>query len=371
MINKRLAIAVLSFSATAAFTTGCSDNHEQTTANKEKPVPVTVATPSGNTENTISANGQVEATQSATISTRMMGYITAVHVKVGDHVQQGQLLFTVSSADIMAKRSQTDASIAAAEAAYQNAEKDFERYKTLYQKQSASAKELENMTLQYQAAKSQLQAAKQMRNEVNAQLSYSNVTAPFSGAITQKMMDMGDMATPGMPVLAIEGNGLLRVSANIQEADIASVTKGATATIAIGSAGKTLEGTVTEIGTSSKLSGGQYPVKISIPASEQKDLYSGMYAHVSIKTPEKHSLTISRETILVPLESIVRKNELTGIYTIGNNNTALLRWVRLGKNYGNQVAVLSGLKAQDQFIVHAEGKLYNGAPVTTQKTEVR
>jgi hypothetical protein len=74
---------------------------------------------------------------------------------------------------------------------------------------------------------------------------------------------------------------------------------------------------------------------------------------------------------LVPAESIVRKNELTGIYTPGNGNTALLRWVRLGKTSGTQVEVLSGLASNEQFILHADGKLYNGAAITTRNVASR
>jgi len=64
---------------------------------------------------------------------------------------------------------------------------------------------------------------------------------------------------------------------------------------------------------------------------------------------------------MVPVSSILYKDQLTGLFTVGSNNTALLRWVRLGKNAGDKVEVLSGLEKNEQFIVSAEGKLYNGA----------
>ena len=70
---------------------------------------------------------------------------------------------------------------------------------------------------------------------------------------------------------------------------------------------------------------------------------------------------------MVPLSAIEHKDQLTGLYTIGTNNTALLRWVRLGKTYGDQVEVLSGLEKNEPFIVSAAGKLYNGIPVKIWK----
>jgi hypothetical protein len=67
------------------------------------------------------------------------------------------------------------------------------------------------------------------------------------------------------------------------------------------------------------------------------------------------------------LSSIIKKDDLTGLYTISANNTALLRWVRLGKTIGDNVEVLSGLEKNEQFIVSSEGKLYNGATVIVKK----
>jgi hypothetical protein len=69
---------------------------------------------------------------------------------------------------------------------------------------------------------------------------------------------------------------------------------------------------------------------------------------------------------MVPESALVKQGQLTGIYTIGSGNMAILRWLRIGKTFGNQVEVLSGLSADEQYIVSAEGKLFNGAKVSVQ-----
>jgi RND family efflux transporter MFP subunit len=348
----------------------CSGNDtENKSTSVEKPVVVTVAT-SGNNDiaGGINASGQVEAIQSANISTRVMGYITKIFVNIGDHVKQGQLLFTVNSTDILAKRAQTEAMIAQADATLQNAQKDYDRFTALYDLQSASAKELDNVALQYQAAKANAEAARQIRNEVNAQLSYANVTAPFSGIVTQKMLDAGSMATPGMPVVTIEQSGSLQVSASVGETQIAAIKQGDEARMNIKSISKTINGKITQISQSSQSSGGQYIIKISIPDKEKQHIYAGMYVHINI--PVKGFVqtgTAGENKILVPVESIINKDQLTGLYTISNNNTALLRWVRLGGIVGNKIEVLSGLGKDETFIVDADTRLYNGVPVTVKK----
>lgn len=237
IVSRRNTISL--FAATALLSlAACSGDKPETAAKTAAPVAVQTAVAGGTSVNAgiLEASGQVEASQSVNISTRVMGYITQMKVKVGDRVSAGQLLFTVNSNDITAKRAQTDALIAQAEAAQRTAQKDLDRYTALYKQQSASAKELDQVTLQFQSAKANADAARQMRNEVSAQLAYTSVTAPFAGIITQKLADAGSMANPGMPVLTLEQSGKLQVSASIPENQIAAVKMGDEVTMSIESA---------------------------------------------------------------------------------------------------------------------------------------
>lgn len=345
------------------FTACSSPKKELPVGGKDEAVVVTVSTPSGTDMQNIHASGQIEAAQTAQISTRVMGFITMLNVRVGDRVNKGQLLATISNQDIVAKRGQIDAMITEAQAALSNAQKDYDRFTILYRQQSATAKELDNVTLQYQSAKARLEGAKQMRNEVNASLGYTSLTAPFSGIVVQKLAEAGNLANPGMPILTIEQSGSYQISASIPENVIQQIHLGAEATVSISSIGKTIKGTIVQINPSSQFTGGQYIVKINIPEADKKELYAGMYAQISIPMKDPQVAVNNNNTVLVPAASIVHKDHLTGLYCIGSNQTALLRWVRLGKTYGDKVEVLSGLEKDEQFVVSAEGKLYNGVSV--------
>jgi len=335
----------------------CSHNDKKEQGiNTDTAIAVTVSTPSGDEQQGLNISGQIEAAQSANISTRIMGYITMLKVKVGDHVSKGQLLATISNQDILAKRAQTDAMIEEAQAALKNAEKDYNRFTVLYDQQSATAKELDNVTLQYSAAKSRLESARQMRNEVNASLGYSSLSAPFSGIVTQKLADAGSMANPGMPILTIEQAGSYQVSANVPENSINQIKQGAEVIVTIKAIDKTIRGIVTQINPSSQFTGGQYIIKVNIPDKEKSGLYAGMYATVSVPVKEQVAVRATGNTVMVPLSSIEHKDQLTGLYSISSSNTALLRWIRLGKTYGGNVEVLSGLEKNEQFIVSADGR---------------
>jgi len=326
----------------------------------QPPVPVIVGVASANRVDGITAAGRVEALRSATISTRVMGTITRVYVKVGDKVREGQLLATISGQDLEARKAQADAQIAAGTAAADNAQKDLVRYTHLYSRGSATASELDNATLRYKGAAANLDAAREARSEVEAAIAYTRLTAPFSGVVTTKAADEGSLASPGVPLLTVEQAGVLQVTATVAENEVAAIRPGQKARLMVNAAGLATEGVVEEVGASSIASEGQYPVKISLPGPAQKQLYAGMYVNIAFPVPGKSSAGAS---ILVPSSALVHNDQLTGLYIPSNANTALLRWVRTGRTYGDEVEVLSGLAADEPFILQADGKLYNGAPI--------
>jgi RND family efflux transporter MFP subunit len=351
---------------TLAGLNACSGGNEGKNKTSEQPVAVTLSTASAGTQPEILASGTVEAVQTANISTRVMGRITNIFVKAGDRVRKGQLLATVWADDMRAKRAQADAMIAEAEGAFAMAQRDYTRFNNLYKQQSATAKELDIVTLQFNTAQARVAAARQIRGEVNANLSYSNLTAPFDGVVSQKLAEVGSITNPGMPVVTIEQNGILQVSVPIAEADISHIHLGDTAIVQVRSTGKMLDGKIIQINPSSQFTGGQYIVKISIPPTAMESIYPGMFASVSI--PVKDVRPVSNVGIFVPRSAIINRDELTGIYTVSVRNTALLRWIRLGKTRGDKVEVISGLSKDEKFIHSSGGRLYNGIPVVVKET---
>jgi RND family efflux transporter MFP subunit len=332
---------------------------------KEAAIPVRVSGISSDDNSPfVTASGKIEAENSANLSTRMMGYVTKLHVQVGQKVKAGQLLVSINNTDLQAKKAQVDASILQATAGYNNAKKDYDRFVNLFKQQSASQKELDDMTARYEMAKAGLEGAKQMRNEVMAQFSYSNITAPFSGVVTNTFIKEGDMANPGMPLVSVEGESRLQVTAMVSENDIASIKKGMPVKVLVKSSNATLTGKVSEVSLSAKNTGGQYLVKINLDKIDSSVL-SGMFVNVQFPVENKTG-AVKTDRILVPESALVKQGQLTGIYTIGTGNVAILRWLRTGKTFGTQVEVLSGLSANERYIISADGKLYNGALVSIQ-----
>ncbi|NOR27340.1 MAG: efflux RND transporter periplasmic adaptor subunit [Lutibacter sp.] len=348
--------------ATLIFTTSCGKEKTKVTDTRTT-VNVKVNTPSSESNSFISASGKIEAVQSANISTRMMGFVNNIHVNVGDKVSKGQLLLSINSTDISAQKAQVEASITEATAAFKNAEKDYNRFTALFKENSASQKEMDDISANYEMSKARLEAANQMKNQVNAQLSYSNIKAPFSGVITGKFVNKGDMANPGMPLISIETPGKYQIISMIPESEITSIKKGTNVSVTVKSTNQLVTGKVTEVSSSAKNTGGQYLVKVVLNKTDVK-LLSGMFT--SVQFPIEKDIKAKSNVVLVPQSALITQGQLTGVYTIGNENVAILRWLRVGKTFDNQVEVLSGLSANEQYIVSADGKLYNGAKISIQ-----
>ncbi len=348
---------------TALFLGSCGGDSKET-AGSQNPVAVAVRIAGGATDgSSFNASGRVEAAQQVTLGTRSMGYVRQIHVKVGEKVAKGQLLVSLDNADLQAKLAQAAASITEAEVAYTNADKDYERYQALFADQSATQKELDDMTARYRMARARLEAARQMRNEVEAQFAYARIKAPFAGVVTNTFAEEGDLASPGQPLVAVEAPGRFEVKAQIPENVISQVAEGDPAEVWVKTLGKKLKGSVSELSTSARNTGGQYQATISLEETD-KELRSGMYATLIFQ--RKAGSAPADTLLLLPAEALVQRGQLSGVFTVSQSNTALLRWLRIGRTYGDQVEVLSGLRPGETYVYSATGKLYNGAPLQIQ-----
>ncbi|MDM8161887.1 efflux RND transporter periplasmic adaptor subunit [Labilibaculum sp. K2S] len=315
-----------------------------------------------NQAETMSFSGKLEAENHSNLSTRIMGQIAKIKVETGQKVNKGQVLVEIHAKDIQAKKAQVKANELEAKAAFTNAKKDYDRFTVLFEQKSASQKELDDVTTQYNMAKARLEAVKEMGIEVEEMLRYTTIKAPYNGVITRKYMNEGDLASPGMPLVAIEKQGEFMVMARIPESEISKIKQNDPVLVQISALGNVkIHGFVSEVNPSSQYTGNQFEAKIVLkPTNEQKNnLYSGMYANVLI---EKGGVP----SIMIPESVLIHKGQLTGIYTVSQGGTAILRWLRLGKTIGDQVEILSGLNDGEKYIISFKGKIWDGAKLTIQ-----
>lgn len=304
--------------------------------------------------------GSVSADDFAQLSTRVMGQITYLAVEEGDAVSAGQVLVQIKSADIQATVSRVEAGIREAEAALKNVEINYNRIKNLYEKQSATRREFDDISTQLEMAKARLDAARQARIEAQEMLGYAAITAPFSGTVVKKYASKGSLASPGQPILEIEGSGVFKVIAKVPESEINLFQLDDEVQLNIEALSKEkISGKVSQINRSAGQTQGLFEVNIQIQTNAEmlKKLKSGMFAQVVLYKGKSEGLTI-------PENLLVERGQLKGLFTVNQQQQAMLRWVRTGRTTGGQVEILSGLSTGETYITQYEGKLVDGQKVT-------
>ncbi len=340
--------------ATGLLLQSCGSHTEKKEENKGVPV-TTSELKTSIVPKTYQYSGTVASVKKSTLSTRIMGQVDKIYAHEGDKVKKGELLLAIRSNDILAKRSQVEANILETSAALQNAETDYNRIKSLFENKSATQKELDDITTHYKMMKAKLEAVNKAKAEVEEMMTYANIRAPYSGIVTNRFVDAGDMANPGMPLMAIEAPDVFEVITGIPESEIHLVSKNDTVMVNFKSCDEDIKGVISKVSTSSRLSGAQFDTRVLLmpTAGQLSKIKSGMFAQV------KH-FKGSDKKMIVSKDLIINRGQLTGIWTVGESQTALLRWVRLGKNHSNQVEVLSGLSEGDKLIIDCEERLHDG-----------
>jgi len=187
-----------------------------------------------------------------------------------------------------------------------------------------------------------------------AMQSYAVIYAPFNGVITARKADPGNIAMPQMPVLTIEDDSLYQLVGSVPETAVAGVRNGTQAPVTLGSLGKTVMAKVAQVVPSADPASRTFTVKVNLP--KVTGLASGIFGRLSVTTGQEKRLVVSRE-------AVTERNGLSGIYTVDGDNKARFTLVKLGKEYGEVVQVLSGLQMGQRVLVANSGQVHDGAVV--------
>ena len=333
------------------------------------------------------AVGTVKARVSATVSGKLMGVIQAFRIKEGDLVKKGDLLVVLDERQVSAQLNQAQAALSearkaeagaisaqvAAEAGAKRALLSYQRNQTMLEGGAITQETFETVDAQHKqaiAALSQAQAMveasryriKQAQAAVAAATvaqKDAQILAPFDGKVTAKLADTGGLAAPGTPLLTLEREGGYRVDLVVPEAYIQSVRTGQPVDVRIPAIGDTpIAGSVDVIIPSADQGSRTFVVQVSIEGAAS--LRSGMFARVALTVGEKRMMRI-------PNSAVVQKGQLTGVFIVDEKNTARFRLIRIGRVYGDQVEVISGIKDDTRLVTKPSAQLTNGSAVEPEK----
>jgi RND family efflux transporter MFP subunit len=329
------------------------------------------------------AVGTVEARQSATLAAKVMGTIQSVNAREGDVVARDAVLvaivsrqldagFTGARAGLEAAIKARDAAAAARQAAGARARlaaATDQRYQALAVGESVSAQERDEVRSRRDAAEAAqaqavagLETAEQQVMEARAALVAAGadrgdtfVRAPFDGRITARLVEPGDLASPGRPLLAMEANEGFRVRMPLPESHRGAVYPGQPLAVNLPALEpEWFPAPVEEILPTTDAATRSVAVRLGLPPRD--DLSAGLYARVRVPVGETRALRI-------PESAVVHQGQLTGVFTIGEDLTARFTLVRTGAAQDGRIEILSGLEDGQRIVVDPPVALHHGRKV--------
>jgi RND family efflux transporter MFP subunit len=276
---------------------------------------------------TYPAEAVVEAVRQATVAAQIQGRVVDVRVDAGQKVQKGELLMRIDA------REATEGA-AAAQAQLIQAKANYERTMNLFLQKFVSAAALDK-------AEADLKAAQATASASGATVSHAEVTAPITGIVAQRQTELGEMATPGKPLVTVYDPKGLRVIASVPQYKLGDVKRAGRARLEFPEAGLWLDASRVEILPTADARSHTVTARLYLP-DEAAGVMPGMAARAHFVTGKAKKLT-------VPPQAVIRRGEVTGVYVVDAQNTPRLRQVRMGEMLGNgEIEVLAGLSAGDR-----------------------
>jgi multidrug efflux pump subunit AcrA (membrane-fusion protein) len=324
----------------------------------------------------IDAGGVVQARTTATITARIVATVREVRVSPGDRVRAGQTLVVLDGDDLAAGAraaraaalaadqgaKATVAELRAAEAGLALARASHDRVAGLEAKRSATAQELDEATATLRSAEaraagasartlqatSAVESARAAGDQASTTESFTTITAPFDGLVTEKTVEPGNMASPGVPLLRLEDTRAFRLEVRVDESRIGQIRNGDPVPVLIGTGTTSIGSTVIEVSRAVDADARAFLVKIALPVAP--GIRSGEFGKARFAGMPRRALTI-------PASAIVRRGQLTSVFVV-DNGVARVRLVTLS---GSEV--LAGLTESEVVILSPPSGVTDGCRV--------
>jgi len=354
--RKTLSLVALTVAGTLALS-ACGGGEKAGDAAAPAPVNASVAkAESRELPQRIELSGTVEAGKSAMVSSRVMAAVVAVPVKEGDLVARGQLLVEIDPQTAKGQESQARGALAQAKAGFALAERNWQRFQALQKSGSASELEADMARMQYEQAKGAVEQATGAVEAASSVARESRVVAPFAGRVARKMVDPGDLAAPGRPLVVVESTAGRRLVLSVPESvAVASKLKtGALLPVSLDAMpGATLTGRVVEMSAGADPASHSFTARVEIEGAQ---VPTGVTGRASVETGR-------RTAVVVPASSVLAQGGMSLVVVKDEKGKARTRAVTLGSRDGDVVEVLSGLKGGEDVLVGLSPAPADGAEV--------
>ena len=282
----------------------------------------------------------VEAYAKNNIAPQSPSRIQKIYVEVGDFVRTGQIVAKMDEVSL----NQSKLSMA-------NDSLEYSRIKKLYEQGGVSKSDFDAMELKYNVTRSQYQNL--LENTI--------LRSPVSGVITARNYDQGDMYG-GSPIYVVEQITPVKLYVGISEMDYTRVKKNDTVTLTADALpGKTFTGRIARIYPTIDAATHTFTAEVNV-ANRDRLLRPGMYARVTVNFGSNHSIVVPDDCVVKQQGSGVRS-----VFVLQADNTVKEVVVTLGRHFGTEYEILSGIAEGDKVVVKGQASLKNGSKVNVQE----
>ncbi|PWB72737.1 hypothetical protein C3F09_06175 [candidate division GN15 bacterium] len=322
---------------------GCGNSHDQRAATVTgSPKNVTVAKVARFTGGAADEiMGSVVARNTAQISPKVQSRVDHILVDIGSRVKKGDLLAELDAREFEAKVQQ-------ARAMQQQAAQDLERFQKLLAENASTQQEFDGIQARATVTRAGLE-------EAETYLSFTKIVAPFSGVITRKMVDVGDMAFPGQPTFTLEESGPPVFVVTIPESYRNRINIGESVSISIPVVSMTIGGRVEDISPSADPMSRTFSAKVGLPENQQ--IRPGQFGRLLLPYAGEEA------TLSIPRSAWVHRGQLDLVYVVTPEKKAMLRLIRIGRQFPDRLEILSGLREDEDVVISDQRDLLDGDEV--------
>ncbi len=302
---------------------------------------------------------EVQAFTQASIHARASGYLKNWFVDIGDHVTNNQVLAEIETPEVDQQLIQARAELDQADASLGLAKISADRWAELLKTSSVSDQEAAEKQADYTLKQANVAAAQANVRRLEELKNFNRVVAPFAGTITARNTDIGQLinATSGNELFRLAQTDPLRVYVRVPQSLIYSITPGQTAQLTFQELpGRSFTATVTRTAGAVDPASRTLQVELQV-ANPKGEILAGSYAQVRFdEATNAHGLTLSDNTL-------VFRSQGMQVALLDDNNIVHMRSIKLGRDFGNTVEVLSGLEASDRVLINPPDSIADGMAV--------
>ena len=279
-------------------------------------------------------DGTVEAVSQSTVSAQTHGQVEEILFDVDDFVEKGTVVIRLKDREQQARLSQAQADLKSADAQLEEARDEHRRTMKMFDRKLVAQAAMDKAAAALKRATAAQQAAQAGLQQAQEQLEYTRVKAPYSGIVTRRLIEVGEIASPGQPLMTGLSLDRVRVNVDVPQSLVPAIRETGQAWVQQPGNGPVDAEKITIYPFADSASN-TFRVRLDLPEGS-RNMVPGMFVKTAFQVG-------TRRLLLIPRSAVVFRSEVTGAYVVSGERVGF-RYIRVGPEFGDEISVLSGLE---------------------------